>query len=456
MIATIFFGLAGLGLVIFVHELGHFLAARAVGVEVEIFSLGWGPKLIGFTRGSTEYRISVFPIGGYCKMKGDDSFRKALEEKAETLPSDPGSFYGASPGRRIAISIAGPAANVLLAAVIYFAVAAVGYTVPVASNRIVLASHYDLDGKGAPKALPADAAGLRSGDRIVSADGKPITDYSELQETVALSADRAMNLGVEREGKGLSLRVVPALDRDSGAGRIGVYSWIDPVVGEILPGSAAALAGMEPGDIVVSADAKPVRQSIDLLAALALRPERVVLGLERRGMPLTAALILSWASDGQSNLGLSWRMEKKTIRSSTIGEAFGTGLNETWKTFSISVRSLGLLFKGVDLLKAISGPVRITYLVGRAASEGLSRESVGGLAVTMNFLAFLSIGLFIMNLLPIPALDGGQIILFVVEILRRKQARVLTIYRFQFAGAMLVLAIFVLATVGDVLFFTAK
>src|SRR5512133_2640173 len=125
----VFLGLIGLGIVIFVHELGHFLAARAVGIGVEAFSLGWGPKIVGWKRGETEYRISAFPIGGYCMMRGEAQFRQAIETKSDEIPSAPGTFHGASPWRRIVVSLAGPFANVIFAAIVFVAVASIGYDV---------------------------------------------------------------------------------------------------------------------------------------------------------------------------------------------------------------------------------------------------------------------------------------------------------------------------------------
>ncbi|HET7838834.1 MAG TPA: site-2 protease family protein, partial [Rectinemataceae bacterium] len=434
MLLIIILGLIGLGLVVVVHELGHFAAARAMGVEVEAFSVGWGPKLFGFRRSNTEWRISAVPIGGYCKMKGEESFRKALEDKAESFPREPGSFYGAAPWRRIVIAVAGPLANILFALLVFVVVSAVGYSIRTSSNRIVLASEYHLDPSAEGKSFPADAAGLKSGDRIISADGKPVADYSDVQETIALSADRAIRLGVERGGSRLDLTVTPAMDRSSGAGRIGVYSWTDPVVEEVAKGSAAAIAGIETGDVVTAIDGKPVKHAIEALSYLASKPERARFTLLRNGASVDASVVLAWTETGESNLGISFRSQLKTFRAQSMGAAIAGGAAETWKTFSISFKSLGLLFRGVDLLKAVSGPARITYFVGRSASEGMKAGSTGGLALPLNFLAFLSIGLFIMNLLPIPALDGGQVLLFITEIARRRPLRVITVYRFQFVG----------------------
>ncbi len=455
MILSVILGLLGLGLVVLVHELGHFFAARALGVEVEAFSIGWGPRLVAWKRGSTEWRISAFPMGGYCRMKGEESFRTALEHKLETIPREPGSFYGASPWRRIVIALSGPLANVVFAALVAIAVATVGYTIPTSSNRIVLASEFSLDGKPAPTNLPADRAGLKSGDRVLAIDDRKIRDYADLQEAIAVAADKLVRIEVEREGQRLILEARPALDKATGAGRLGLYSWIDPVVEQVAPGSAADIAGIQPGDRIVTAAGKPARHAIELLSHLANRPERLVLGVERGGERFEARIVLSYAERG-SNLGISFATQPHTVRSEGFGAAIVDGLSETWNTFALSVKGLVTLFRGVDLLKAISGPARITWMVGTTATEGIAAGGANGIVIAFNFLSFLSIGLFLMNLLPIPALDGGMILMFFIEGLRSRPLKTRTIYRFQFIGMAFVFALFVLATLSDLFFFAGK
>jgi regulator of sigma E protease len=457
LIVTIVLGLIGLGLVVLVHEFGHFAAARAVGVEVDAFSIGWGPRIAGFKKGNTEWRISAFPIGGYCKMKGEESFRKALENKAPELPRESGTFYGASPWRRIVIALSGPAANVLFALLVFIAASTIGYSTPTYSNRIVLLSEYNL-GSARLSSYPADRAGLKSGDRIVAADGKPISDFSDLLERITLSANRPLMLKIDRDGILFYRTVTPMLDKDTGGGLIGVSYWADPIVGAVSAGSAAQIAGIAIGDRVVSIDGKEVRHAIEAFSILnSAKPERTKIVVEQGGIRRELSVILSWNSQGLSNLDLGFKTETHTVHAaSTIAAAVSAGLTETWSTFHATLRGLGSLFQGVNLFKALSGPARITYMVGQSATIGIQRSASGGLAVPLSFLAFLSIGLFIMNLLPIPALDGGQIVMFIVEGARRKSLRPITIYRYQFIGATFILAIFVLATVGDLLFFVAK
>jgi regulator of sigma E protease len=211
------------------------------------------------------------------------------------------------------------------------------------------------------------------------------------------------------------------------------------------------------GDRIVSIDGVAVRHGIEAQSILnARKPERATLAVERAGQILQLAVVLNW-SDGKSNLGLSFKTETHYVRAVTsLGGAVSAGFKETISTFDATFKGIASLFKGVNLFKALSGPARITYMVGQSATTGFQRSATGGLAMPLNFLAFLSISVFIMNLLPIPALDGGQILMFVVEGIRRRGLSPIAIYRYQAIGAAFILAIFVFASIGDFLFFAAK
>jgi regulator of sigma E protease len=200
-----------------------------------------------------------------------------------------------------------------------------------------------------------------------------------------------------------------------------------------------------------------VRHAIEALSILATaKPERAKIVVERGGKLLELSVVLHW-KDGKSNLGLSYKTETHTVRAVTsLGAAASAGFKETWSTFDATLKGLASLFQGVNLLKALSGPARITYMVGQSATEGIQNSATGGLTAPLDFIAFISISLFIMNLLPIPALDGGQILMFIAEGLRKRALRPITIYRYQAIGAAFILAIFVFASIGDVIFFAAK
>ncbi len=450
-IATIALGLVGLGFVVFFHELGHFAMARLVGVDVEEFSIGWGPRLVSKRFGKTSYRLSVLPIGGYCRMKGEDSFKKAVDEGLDEFPREPGSYFGAAPLKRILIALGGPMANVILAFVIYAAVAGAGYETRSWENRIVLAG--DIDGRS----YPADRAGLASGDRIVAIGGEPVSSFSDIQEAIALSARKPMPLTVDRGGRPLSLVVEPELDAGSGAGRVGVYPWIEPVVETVSPDGAAALAGLRPGDRILSVNGEAVTHAVAISARLeAERPAKVRVEYDRGGAVAETTVVPAYSEDRGADLGVGWKSTVTEVKAESLGQAVAMGADETASTVGATYRGIASLFMGVNLLQAVSGPARITWMVGTVAKSGLTDGAAGGFSTVFSFLAILSIGLFAMNLLPIPLLDGGSIVLFIVELVRRKAPKVKTVIRYQTIGLVAVAALFLLSTIGDVLFFSGR
>ncbi len=458
MILTILFGVIGFGIMVLVHEFGHFLAAKRLGIEVEAFSLGWGRRLVGFKYRGTDYRISIIPFGGYCKMKGELPLGGGPSggpsgEGASWAP-EPGSFFAASPWRRIAVAVSGPLANVLFAVLVLTIIWWIGFRVYSDDNRVVLATDYSLDSFPTPP--PATLAGLLTGDRILSIDSRPIRNFRELQETIATSPEAELRLTVERQGARREVRLRPALDKSSGAGRIGVYSWTDLEVGKVQAGGAAAMAGLAPGDWIVSASGAPVRHLIDLLQSLQRRPERIELGVRRGGRELTVPLVMRYTEQGQMDLGLSFRLD--SYRSPQVGPAGALehGLAETWNNVRLTVKGIGLLFRGISLRNAVAGPLRIIQVTGAAATAGFSLSFGQGLYYYFNILCLLSIVLFLMNLLPIPALDGGQVLLSALEILRRRPVNPRLIARVQAISFSLLLVLAVAVTANDILGFLGR
>jgi regulator of sigma E protease len=448
VILTIVFGIIGFGIMVFVHELGHFAAAKRVGIGVETFSLGWGKKLVGFDYRGTNYRISMLPFGGYCKLKGEDPYN--LQEQRED-----GSFFAARPWKRIVTSVAGPAANVVFAILVLSLIWWIGFDVHTDGNKIILASDYGFEG-GSSSPPPATKAGLETGDRIVAIDGRPVNNFQDLLEMVATAPNEKITLTLKRDGRLLQTSLTPELDLETGAGRIGVYAWRDPVIHTVAPGGAASLAGLQPGDRIVAAGGEPVRNTLDLYSQLEDKPQSLAIRYQRDGSERQTTLIPAYDESGRADLGCTFAVG--VYPSQRVGPlgALRKGVEESWQTFIVTVKGIGLLFKGVNLRNAVAGPLRITYYVGSVATSGFSFGFAQGIVSYFRFLCLLSIVLFLVNLLPIPGLDGGQILVFTLEALRRKPLEPKVIARIQMISFSFIIVIAVVVTFSDILFFMGR
>jgi regulator of sigma E protease len=450
-IVKIALGLLGLGVVVFVHELGHFLAARLVGIGVDAFSIGWGNPVLKKKIGGVEYRLGMFPLGGYCKMRGENEFQEAYENNRNAITPVKGTYYGAHPLSRIVVAFAGPFFNLVFAVLVFSVIWGIGFEVNTLENRIVLVSDINEGEK-----YPADTAGLLTGDRILEINGKSIANYHDIQENIAVNPEKNLTLRVEREGKILDLPIIPELDKSTGAGKIGVYFWTDPVISAVAAGSPAAIAGLKEGDRILKINGRDFPYTVALFKTLWDRPPVLSLDFEREGRSLSADLILSYTDNGAADIGIVYKTIQYHTPSLNPLAAIGKGAGEAWKTFVVSLRSLTLLFRGIDLTQAVSGPVRITYMVGDIAAEGFVRSFGAGISSMANFLALISIALCIMNLLPLPILDGGMILLFIIELIKGHPLHPKAIYAFQTVGVVLIFGLMIFAVFGDILYLVRR
>jgi regulator of sigma E protease len=454
LIVKIALGLLGLGIVVFVHELGHFLAARWMGIGVEAFSIGWGKPILKKKIGDVEYRLGMFPVGGYCKMRGENEFKEAWENNASGVEPVKGTFLGASPWRRIVVSFCGPFFNMVFAALVLSFIWGIGFEVKTQDNKIVLASELK-DGNS----YPADQIGLKSGDRIIKIDGNEINYYHEVLRNIAVNPGKPLPITVERQGETINFLATPELDKSTGAGILGVLSWADSVVADVVPDSNAAIAGLEPGDRIIRVNGEPVTNTVDVLKALESQgPETnstmAVIDYVRNGVE--ASTKVAYSRENEEKMGIIFPHVQYRTPNLSPPAALAKGVLESWNTLVISLRSLGLLFKGIDLTKAVSGPIRITYMVGEVATEGFGRGFGTGLRSMGDFLALISVALCIMNLLPLPILDGGLIVLSVVEMVRRKPLHPKAINAFQTVGVVIIFSLMAFAIFGDIQYLARK
>ncbi|GMO50999.1 MAG: RIP metalloprotease RseP [Treponemataceae bacterium] len=455
---TIIFGLISLSVLVVVHEIGHFLAARMCGITVENFSIGMGPVLLHKTVHGIDYRLSLIPFGGYCGLKGEKDFQAALDEKRDYFTKDPSSMYGSHPLKRLIIAAAGPFFNALFAALAFTIIALAGYTYYSADNRIILADEIYPD-----VTSYARAQGFRTGDRILSLNGSPIQTFADISRYISARPDEDITAVVERGGERIELELRPAFEKSAGAGKIGVVNWIDPVIAAVPERGEAELSGLRKGDTITAVNGTPVFSAAEVFKYLSAdaggnsENARQVELTYRRGEDAhderTALIKIS----GGEQL-FSFEMPKHRSRAYSFFPALAYGITETLDTAGLTIKSIGFLFRGADVTNAVSGPVRITVMLGDAVKTGFGAGTRQGLASVLSLLALISVSLFIMNLLPVPILDGGIVFFSLVQIVLRKPLKPKFLYHIQFIGIAFIGALIVLALFGDAryLFFNRK
>lgn len=392
-----------IGVMILIHELGHFWAARFFDVRVDAFSFGFGPRLFGFRRGETDYRVSaVFFLGGFVKMAG--------ELPGDENSNDPRGFLAKPRWQRLIIVLAGPMMNVVLAVALLTGLYMVKY------QKVVDADNGAVVGSVAPD-TPAARAGVEEGDRIVKLEGKRNPTWDEIILKEVESASRPMHITVDRNGKNLDLTVTPVMDERTGVGSAGWFEKGEVQVGPVTPNMPAAKAGLQQGDLILSAAGHPihaVQRFHEIIRGSGGKP--VPIELQRNGhiKDVTVTPVMS-NLDGPPRYMIGVLPEPKlnivTTRLS-LPDALRESLDE-------NVRSAGLIFRFLEGIverrisaKSLTGPVGIAQMSGQAAKQGPS--------AFIMLMSMVSLNLAVINLMPLPILDGGGIVMLVIEMVMRR------------------------------------
>ena len=448
MLLNILIGLLLLSILVFLHEAGHFIAARLCGVDVLAFSVGFGPVLLKKKIGKTEYRLSLLPFGGYCSMRGEDAFSKALDENLAEIPKEPNGFYSVSKLRRIIIAFAGPFANYLTAVVCFAVVAAIGTTYYTSSNQIAPTYYY-----GGQRNTPAEIAGLQVGDRIVKIDGEVTATFMDVHEKIALNPNKKMLFTIERNGSIVETEITTALNKDTGAGYVGFYPFVPLLVSRVNADSAFAKAGIEAGDYILKINDTEVSNLQDLVSYFKKTPnlKNAEFTIKRNEQELAKTVEIPYYDETQMpNLGLIAEGVKVTVEGKGFFASIAAGFSQTHKTIREVFKSFGLLFKGVNLKSALAGPLSISSMLGESAKEGFASGFLQGIYNIANFAAFICVSLFIMNLLPIPVVDGGTIFVALVEIIVRRSLHPKVLYYIQIAGSIIIFTLAAFAIWADI------
>lgn len=416
VLSSFFIAIIALDVLVIVHEFGHFITAKRSGVCVEVFSIGFGPKLVWFKWKGTEYRISLALFGGYVKFKGDE-----LEESERKLPGD---FYAVSPINRAIVCFAGGFFNIILAWILYIVIFFQGK--PVTEDFLAT-----VVGEVKPGSV-AEKIGIIPGDRITRINGKPINTWEELVYGIALSKDGRVEIDIERNGKIINKSTLITPDPHTGIKVLGIYNKETIVVDKVLDGS-----GLKVGDIIVAINGQKVFRLASLIETIRDNEDKeIILTVIRDGKKLDIKAIPK-RQEGRDYATIGFVPGTKwTIIHPKPWEQFWDDLVRTWRTL------VGLVTRHIPI-KALSGPVGIIGIIGVSMQIGWSP--------LLAIIALISLNLGIVNLLPIPVLDGGHIMFNLIESVRKKPLSIKTITRIQnvFTGLLVLLAVYV--TYNDIL-----
>ena len=436
--------LAAISVLVTFHEFGHYWVARRCGVQVLRFSVGFGRPLIRYVSPTTktEWVIAAWPLGGYVKMLD----KREVEEVPEALRDH--EFTRKPLGQRVAIISAGPLFNLLLAFLLYSLMFMVGEI-----GRRPLVGHVLEDS-------PAAVAGVRTGDEVLSVNGEPVATWQAFVIPLLDSglADGVLALEVRRQDGSVAYPVIDAgpglLKNDNilvALGLAPLRAISTPVIGEVSEGMPAAAAGLRSGDRILSVDGKPISTWEGLAAYIRTRPGQSVTleferdGQRRQGMARIEAVDISGETVGRLGVMPYWDAELaarlQMVVRHPLGKSLMLGAERTWAFSVLTLRLIGQLLVGGASLKNISGPVGIAEFAGMSAMIGFT--------AFLSMLALLSVSLGILNLLPIPILDGGHLVYCLVEALTGKPVSPQVEYVGQRLGIAMLAALMGLALYND-------
>ena len=384
-----------LGVLIFVHELGHFAVAKYLGIRVDVFSLGFGPRLAGFRRGETDYRVCLLPLGGYVKMAGDNY--------DESLTGSDDEFLARPKRQRFAVAIAGPAMNIVLAILLSAGTYMLGV-------RVLTYRSGPAEVGAVAAGSPAEAAGIQVRDTIVAIDGDDISKWQDAEIAIAASPGQSLRLTLDRDGDRIQTRVlVTAATERREIGTIGVEPWIPFIITGTIEGSPAQAAGLQPGDEIVEVRGKEgsVSEPAAVSPFVSEREGEPLVFKLRRGGEFLEATIRPALIEGKILIGVERGGPPIHIEKTGIVEALVRSVRRNGEMVLLIGQIMGKIVTGKASLRSMSGPIDIARYSGHAASDGL--------VSLMGSMALVSLNLGILNLFPIPILDGGLIAMLAVE-----------------------------------------
>jgi regulator of sigma E protease len=418
-----------LGVLIFVHELGHFLAARRLGIRVITFSLGFGPKILKYTKGDTEYCVSIVPLGGYVKMAG--------ENPEDPRSGSPDEFLSRTKWERFQVLIMGPVMNLVLAVIVMAFVLAQGAEMPAFQDQPPIVGVVQAGS-------PAEHAGLQHGDRILAVDDDEVDTWEDLYVQIGTRPNREVPLRFSRGNQTQSVTVKTGAQGKYEVGSIGVLPDVAPLVAALRPGQVPGdpyeKAGIQKGDSIVAVNGERVvfkDQFTDMLKRLG--GGETDLTIRRDGEERHVRVTPVKVGDAYM-IGISIADASKTFKPTPV-EAVKLSFVRNWESSGLIFRTLGGLFTGETSVRQLQGPVGIAQLSGEAArTDFLS---------VLSLMAVLSLNLGLINLMPVPVLDGGHITIMALEGIARRDFSMQVKEKMLLAGFVVLMMLMVTVIYND-------
>jgi regulator of sigma E protease len=414
-----------LGVLVFVHELGHYLMAKRLGVRVLTFSLGFGPRIVGFRKGDTDYCISAIPLGGYVKMAG--------ENPDDPRTGQPDEFLSKSKWERLLILLMGPFMNLALAVVLMAIVFLQGAQVPAFQDDPVVVG-------AVQPGSPAETVGVKPGDRIIEVAGHGVATWEQFLMAIGTHAKREVPMKLLHEGREQTVHIVPNASTRFEVGDIGVLPNVHPRIRSVDPGSPAAKAGLKTGDLVVALNEQPIIFAKQLSDGIKKYPEKpITLAFERNGARDRVSVTpLKQGSVGIIGVGIDDAV--KLIQPGPV-QAVKMSLQKNVQFAGLIVQTLWGLVTRETSPRQLMGPVAIAQLSGEYAAAGWM--------ALFTLMASISLNLGLLNLMPIPVLDGGHIFIMALEGVARRDFSIKVKEKMLLAGFVLLVMLMVTVIYND-------
>ena len=413
-----------LGVLVFVHELGHFLMARWHGVRVLTFSLGFGPKVFNVRRGDTDYCISAFPLGGYVKMAGEnpDDSRGAEDE-----------FLSKNKWQRFQILIMGPLMNLALAVLLMAVVLMQGGEIPTFDNEPVMVGRIEPNS-------PAERAGIRPGDLITKVNKDEVPNWDQFFLAIGMAADQDVVVTFVRDGREQYVMVRPEAEGRFDVGDIGVLPDVYPYISSVVAGGPAEKAGLKTRDIILAINNQRVVFSKDVVDIISDKPGAPLeVRIRRDGQELS--FTVTPRKEGEvGRIGISIGNETRTFRPGFF-EALGLSVQRNIQFSGLILKTLWGLIVGETSPKQLMGPVGMAQLSGESAEAGW--------VALLALMATISLNLGLLNLMPVPVLDGGHILIMALETIARRDFSIQAKEKMFLAGFVLLMALMVTVIYND-------